>query len=124
MRRETERMVQETVVAFMNLSPFYQGYFFHPPLERWEGRHAKILAKAGVKPGVPDLICFRESGTFHGLALELKRSKAPPSSLRPEQKRWIRTLRFCGWHAQVAFGVDEALSVLKWYAEGAKGPIR
>ena len=114
-----EAEVQRAVAEYMDASPFYRSFWFHPPQERWEGRHAKILARAGVKAGIPDILVVRPSGAFSGLALELKRPKAPPSAVPPAQRAWLRTFDQCGWATCVARGVDEALAVLQWYAGGA-----
>lgn len=115
----TEAQVQRTVVAWMRQSPFYRDHFFHCPNERSSQRQAWALEKAGVRPGVPDLLVVRPSGHFVGLALELKRDKAPPSAVSAAQRRWIRTFEQCHWAAGVARGVDEALEWLEWYARGA-----
>ena len=116
----TEFQIQKALVAFMESSPWYRGFFFHPPQERHERHHAFKLKHVGVKAGVPDLLVVRPSGTFTGLALELKRDRAPPSAVSRAQRQWLSTLEQCGWCARVARGIDEGMAVLRWYADGAR----
>ena len=102
----------------MDQSPFYRSFFFHVPNERSNQRQAWALKKAGVKPGVPDLLVIRPSGRYVGLALELKKEKAPPSAVSAFQRGWLRQLEQAGWRAEVACGLQEAIDVLQDYARG------
>ena len=120
--RISEAKVQRTVAEYLDSSPFYRGHWWHTPNERSLRQEAFILKRAGVKPGIPDIIVVRPAGGYAGMALELKRPHAPPSALSAEQRRWLRTFEQCGWYATVARGVDEALDKLRWYAGGAAPP--
>ena len=117
-----EAAVQKAVSDFMDTSPWYRGWWFHVPNERHERVHAVQLKREGVKRGVPDVLCIRPSGRFQGLAMELKRPKAPPSAVSREQREWLRLFGQCGWYVCVARGVDEALAHLDVYADPGRHP--
>lgn len=70
------------------------------------------LKEKGVKPGVPDVLVFEPRGDHPGLALELK---APGGRLTPSQRDWLLNLEACGWKAQVATGIDQALEAINQY---------
>ena len=112
----TEQQVQREVVKYLEMSPFYRGWYFHVPNERSHQRQAWALAKAGVKSGIPDLLVIRPNGGFVGLALELKREKAAPSAVTATQRGWLRQFEQAGWRAEVARGTTEAINVLTDYA--------
>jgi hypothetical protein len=79
---------------------------------------AGIFRALGVKPGVPDLLCFLPRGGSAGLALELKRRNAPPSAVSCAQAEWLTRLRENGWSVAVARGFDEARALFAAYLEG------
>ena len=115
-RAAGERAVQQEVARWLDASPLFADYWFHPPNERSERTQAYLLKRAGVKAGVPDVLVIRPAGPYVGLALELKRPGAPPSALRPAQRLWLERFRECGWMAEAACGEEEALAVLGRYA--------
>lgn len=122
MKRTLESSVQRAVAQLLDQHPFYRGYWWHTPNERSLRNEAVILQGHGVKAGVPDILCVRPSGRFSGLALELKREKAPPSAVTTAQKQWLRTLFGCGWYVAVARGVDEAVAHIDVYADPLRHP--
>jgi hypothetical protein len=80
------------------------------------------LMRSGVKRGVPDLLIFQPPPAREGVvgvALEMKRGDKAKTS--PEQKWWIGRLLDCGWIAEVAYGANDAISILKacGYGRGA-----
>ena len=77
----------------------------------WAGSAAwRALARAGVSPGVPDLLVFEARKGYVGVALELKVRGGRPSI---EQLRWQEALRARGWLALTVYGADEAIEVLE-----------
>lgn len=81
-------------------------------------RTAASLKAQGVKAGVPDILIFTPppSGVGVGLALELKRPQGygkPRGRVSAHQRVWLEELRALGWRAEVAYGYDHALEILK-----------
>lgn len=81
-------------------------------------RTAATLRAQGVKPGVPDILIFTPppSGVGIGLAIELKRPTTRGKQrgrLSPHQRIWLEELRALGWRAEVAYGLDHALEILR-----------
>ena len=77
---------------------------------------AVIKAKAsGGRKGIPDLFLPIPCGGFHGLYIEMKRTKG--GSLTPEQKDWIKFLGDSGYKAAVCKGHESAIEVIKKYLE-------
>lgn len=74
------------------------------------------LKRAGMRPGVLDLVLDLPRGPFHGLRLEMKRHGGRAS---PEQREWLARLRSVGFDAHVAEGAEEAIAIIQAYlAEG------
>lgn len=78
---------------------------------------AMKLKAEGVKPGVPDVALDVAARGFHGLRIEMKRTNAKPSDVRPEQRDWHEFLVKQGYHVSVCKGWLEARQVLLWYLE-------
>jgi len=81
-------------------------------------RTAAALKAQGLKPGVPDVLIFTPppSGIGRGMALELKRDSGQGKQrgrLSPHQRIWLEELRALGWRAEVAYGYDHALEILR-----------
>ena len=94
----------------------------HIPNERSGRRQAGILASQGVKSGVPDVIIWTPplfvAGAV-GVAIELKRRGATPSSVKPTQRQWLASLQALGWIAVSARGAGPAVALV----EALYGPI-
>lgn len=71
------------------------------------------LKAEGVKPGVPDLCLPVARGGFHGLYLEMKRTKG--GTLSPEQKQWRHDLIEQGYHVALCKGQPQAQQTLTTY---------
>jgi hypothetical protein len=74
---------------------------------------AMKLKRTGVKSGVPDICVPVPSGIFHGLYIEMKRIQG--GVLSANQKDWIEKLRSNGYCAEVAYGFEDAKSVVRRY---------
>lgn len=75
-----------------------------------EARHLK---EQGVKAGVPDMFLPVPRGGYHGLFIELKRSKGGVVS--EDQRAWLDRLRLQGYRAEVARGWDAAREIIEEY---------
>ena len=67
----------------------------------------------GVKSGVPDLFLPVPRGKFHGLWIEMKRTK--DGKVSENQKWWLKALNSLGYSAQVAYGAEQAIRQLEEY---------
>lgn len=75
---------------------------------------ARRMKAAGYLKGIPDLIFYESRQGYHGLALELK---AKRGKISPIQRERIEDFRIRGWRAEIAFGWDQALAILRDYFE-------
>ena len=79
-------------------------------------RHAAIGLKMkieGVRPGVPDCFLPVPTDQYHGLFIEMKRTKG--GRVSPEQKAWLEYLNDAGYKAVVCKGFLEAKEVIECY---------
>ena len=83
-----------------------------------DARTAAILARTGVKSGVPDLCLPVARGGFHGLYIELKRLKGGMLSIN--QKTWLGLLSKEGYKAVMCRGWLEARDTILNYLEAKK----
>ena len=74
---------------------------------------AKRMKATGYKRGFPDVFVYEPRGTFHGLAIELKKEKG--GRVSESQKEWVEALEMRGYKAAIAKGFDEAVNVLNLY---------
>ncbi len=93
---------------------------YHIPNEGKRSRASGARMRAeGLKRGVPDLCLPVARGGWHGLYIELKRTKG--GRVSGDQAEWMRRLRNEGYAAQVCHGWEEAARVLEAYLrEGEK----
>lgn len=76
------------------------------------------LKAEGVRAGVPDVLLLAPSGGYHGLAIELKRAKAPgkPSGRASEaQLWWLGELQAVGYCTGLAYGWEQARALIEEY---------
>lgn len=96
-------------------------WLFHIP--NGGSRHlleAVKLKAMGVKPGVPDLMLPVPRARYHGLYIEMKRSRG--GTVNEAQAAWIAFLRSQGYAVLVCEGWAEAQRALLWYVRlGAFG---
>lgn len=92
-------------------------YCYHIPNGGSRNRiEAHNLKLEGVKAGVPDICLPVPCGDYHGLYIELKRTKGGVVS--DAQKEWIEMLNDRGYLAVVANGATEAIKVISDYLKG------
>lgn len=73
------------------------------------------LKRMGVKAGFPDYFLFVPRGTFHGLAIEMKRITEKGKKLRPEQQKWLERLSDMGYCTDVCYGCSDAIQTVERY---------
>lgn len=88
--------------------------FYHVPNEgkRSPAAAMKLLAE-GLKKGVPDNFLPVARGGYHGLYIELKRTKG--GKLSPEQRQWLDDLNAQGYLAVECKGWEAAAKVIENY---------
>ena len=87
---------------------------------RTKSSASKIRAE-GAKPGIPDLFLPVARGKYHGLYVELKRTKG--WSVSADQKKMIPRLRLQGYRVEICPGADYALRVICDYM-GIRCPLK
>ena len=95
--------------------------WYHTPNERRASVTELVnLTAQGMKKGVPDNFIAEPRGKYHGLYIELKRSKKSLSRKSPEQRAWIESLNEKGYKAVFCYGAEEAKRVVLEYIKGAE----
>ena len=77
---------------------------------------AARLKAQGVKRGVPDICLAAPRGSWHGLYIEMKRTKG--GRLEPEQSEWMEKLMRRGYAVACCQGWEKAAQVIIEYLEG------
>lgn len=118
----TEACEQEALFAW---AEYQQGKY--PELELMYhipngGSRNKIeaarLKAQGVKPGVPDICLPIPRGKYHGLYIELKRTKG--GRISSDQTVWLEKLMHQGYAVALCLGWDDARDVIIKYLEGIR----
>lgn len=73
---------------------------------------ATNLKRQGVKKGVSDMFLPIPKGKYHGLFIELKVGK---NKATPEQREFILHANKYNYHAEVCYGHEEAIDLIKRY---------
>lgn len=71
------------------------------------------LRAEGLKSGVPDLCLPVARAGYHGLYIEMKRTKGGRTS--PEQKEWLAALEAEGYQTALCRGADAAIEIITDY---------
>ena len=115
----TEASEQEALFAW---AEYQKGK--HPELELMYhipngGSRNKIeaarLKAQGVKPGVPDICLPVPRGKYHGLYIELKRTKG--GRISSDQTVWLERLMQQGYAIAICLGWDDARNIIIKYLE-------
>ena len=95
------------------------GLIFHISNGGWRSKSEAARLKAmGVKAGVSDLFLPIPVGELHGLWIEMKAPAGETTkagTVSKEQSKWLEMMELSGYGAAVAFGADEAISIIKEY---------
>src|SRR5262245_23619452 len=116
-RRQPERVLQTALVGHLRLRGRDGVLWLHVPNGgSRDVREAANLKRAGVLPGVADLLLFRPGACPHcgntrleGFALELKAPRGRPTEA---QLAFMARFADAGGHTCIAEGIDEALGAL------------
>lgn len=74
---------------------------------------AARFTREGVRSGIPDICLPVARGVYHGLYIELKRSKG--GKLSEAQAQWLENLREQGYYAVRCDGADAAIREILGY---------
>lgn len=87
---------------------------FHIPNGGSRGKaEAGRFRAMGVKSGVPDLFLPVARGPYHGLFVEMKRTRG--GRVSPEQREWIQELIMQGYAVVICHGWEDAAQVIGQY---------
>lgn len=109
----TEHAEQVTLIDWYDMQYKDKALFAIPNGGKRNMVTALKLKAEGVRPGVPDLMLAKVSSGYHGLFIELKRTKGGSTS--KEQKQWLQYLNRAGYRAVVCKGWLEAKEVIECY---------
>ena len=110
----TESQEQCAVIKWVDSQPLIRGRLMSIPngANKSPASAAKFK-REGLRPGVPDLFLPIAQQGFHGLWIELKRSKGGTVSIA--QRDWTIFLRSRDYAAYICEGADEAILTIKRY---------
>jgi uncharacterized protein YcgL (UPF0745 family) len=116
----TESAEQQTIFEWSRLNygkyPELEHLFFAVP--NGGSRHkleAYSLKRQGVKSGISDMTIQVARGGYHGLWIELKVGKNRASE---NQEKFINEIKKQGYYAEVIWGAENAIDLIKKYLEG------
>ena len=114
----TEDAIHFAVIDWLKSVPYKDGflvdYFHHSPNGGVSSPRQKAkFTRMNTLSGFPDLECFIAKGRYHGLYVELKRSKGGVVSAN--QKEILTMLDEEGYCTTVARGYDKAVEVVVQY---------
>lgn len=106
-----EDRLHQAIFSYLKLQ--YKADAAHPANEGKRTKFEQFKIKwLGVKSGLQDILVFNPQKDFNGLALEVK---TPGNKPTENQLEWQRTLRMCGWKAEVVYSFDEAKKIIDDY---------
>lgn len=109
----TEAEEQERLFEWCKLNDIPM---IHIPNERkCSAAVAAALIRQGMQKGFPDNFIPIAAGKYHGLFIELKRSKRSLSRKSPEQRAWVDRLSKQGYKAMFCYGASEAEKAISEY---------
>lgn len=110
----TEDQEALKLMEWVSLQKGVKEYFIHIPNEGKRSYfRAKLMKRMGLKAGVSDYFMAIPAGRYHGLWIELKRTKK--SVTTQKQKDWIHLMKSTDYAAYIAYGADHAIDIIKAY---------
>lgn len=97
----------------LNHPDYWKATIHVPNGGKRNAREAARLKQMGVKAGVSDILCFKGSGQFVGLALEMKDEGGGRES--PKQKEWGQLLTSQHWAYCVEHGYHRSVQAFREY---------
>ena len=113
---EEQKALMRWVEASKGKYPKLHMIYAIPNAAKRSMRLAAMMKAEGMKSGVPDLHLAAPSGKYHGLYIEMKRTKG--GSVSETQKEWLNKLNNHGYMAVVCRGWLEAKEVIEDYLKG------
>jgi hypothetical protein len=107
---------QEHLVAWLDLMRNRHPEVLYHSIPNGGWRHKATAARlkaTGAKPGVPDLFFPVARQGFHGLYVEMKRTRG--GQISESQRLWISALGANGYRAEVCKGAEEAMRTVTDY---------
>jgi len=121
--KETERRIHNRICRYLRET--YPGVRFITTLdgEFFEKNQAEHVRALQHSRGAPDLLIFKKTTLYSGLAIELKKDGVrvlkkdgtPANEHFSEQARWLLYLNEQGWMAKFAVGYDQAKRIIDEY---------
>ena len=115
-RVATEHEEQCRVIEWCNQHPVAKHIFAIPNGSYKSAASAAKFKREGLRSGVPDLFLPVARHGFHGLFVEMKRTKGSVTS--KEQLAWIEFLSQQGFACLVCKGADAAIQIIEGYLSG------
>jgi len=129
-KQPTEAQIQKTLIERCSYHPILSRFLIR--IKNESNKHSKRVTlkdgkvkyvnfeaindkKMGVKKGVSDLFLAYPSGGFHGMWIELKRSRLLSGALTKEQREWQSAMRELGYKAIVCHREQDAYDELIAY---------
>ena len=109
----TEHQEQCRVIEWCDQHPVAKHIFAIPNGANKSPATAAKFKREGLRKGVPDLFLPVARSSYHGLFIEMKRTKGGRSSL--EQSDWCHNLRVFGFEVLVCHGADKAIAMIQSY---------
>lgn len=78
---------------------------------------AAMLKAEGMIPGASDLFLAIPKWGYHGMWIEMKRKDGVPSDVSENQSSFQADMRSVGYIAEVCFGAEQAIAMIKHYLE-------
>jgi hypothetical protein len=112
-RIPTEHEEQCAVIALADQHPIAKHLFAIPNGANKSPATAAKFKREGLRAGYPDLGLDVARRGYHGLRIEMKRSKGGVVS--ENQSHWFAFLTDQGYCCKLCRGAEEAIEVLEWY---------
>lgn len=109
----TEAQEQALVIEWAQYNPRLKWLYAIPNGGSRDKREAANLKRQGVKRGVSDLFLPVPCRGYHGLYIEMKRTKG--GTVSPKQREFIADMTANGYYAAVCRGAQEAIKLIEWY---------
>jgi len=109
----TEHQEQCRVIAWCDAHPIAKTIFAIPNGSHKSPAMAAKFKREGLRPGVPDLFLPVPSKGYHGLFIEMKRTRGSVTSTA--QKEWEHELREFGYGYYCCKGAEDAIQSIQNY---------
>lgn len=109
----TESAEQIAVIQWCDQHPVAKHIFAIPNGSHKSPAAAAKFKREGLRPGIPDLFLPVARGEFHGMFIEMKRTKGGITS--ENQSEVMDALDAQGYFVYLAKGAEKAIGMIEWY---------